>query len=1125
MDNLNMKNNGENTGQQYPYRGIKPFRYADRNIFAGRNWEKEQLLNLISLYRGVLLFGQSGFGKSSLINAALAPKLLEYDFLPEVMRVSPSYDGTFIIYRIKEDEDTDSYLPSIFDDLNTENKPQISVSFTEFRERILKLKPTLKKDDNDPGEKTFARLTLVDEITYGEAIIDEESPIPVFIFDQFEELITLFEEMGGTTTDGDLTPADRRNFQKEIIELFREIYYNRSLRIKFIFVFREDYLAKFSRLFMAIPDLKDHTLRIKSIPCQDIHQIISCPFSGENEGRFDNPFTDDFMDALETKLKEHFDDDYAVLTDVQIVCEFLHELPPNERMPFLKQTPIKDIIRQSYENALSRLPASDQTIATEILQTLVLNENTRNIFHKHAIQEVLTEKGYPVSDLTAILDRLEHETRLVRSERRSGGVYYEINSESIIPTLNKMKIIREQSLLEKDISLKNRRRTSLLVLFIILLFTSFGFWYQHQQSNDNRAQLYMVAAKNADNPTLAYLIAKDAFKHPPEILQNYLDGFENKKADFYLTGMLADGYGKVGYDDKGRITVVQRDAVLYYGSKGLILEKRRFKEINYVYFAFPENGLLIGRPIDNSGFLLLDMNGGPSTRYKEVKGNGLANGMSPDRKAFVLAGNLYSYGKPDPVRALTANDQILHKVIFSNDGRFIIGQTQYGDLYKFRSDGTMEGFIANTGNGFTDFCLAPDGKKLFIIGKDNKPDVIVIPQTLSNDIQKTSNPADSGYYQAYYDADEYGNIGERIAISPDGKHVVVAHNNEVTLSGSGGQGQRTLISAESRIANAVFSADGKNILASTLSGKVYIWKKGEISQLYESGELQIYSPLDYAKTGLTDYTVDKVYGNPKTSGELLRQILTYSMALPNMNEHPGDKDYVALLRTSLKDISKMYQRLMAKPKFKELTNLQRRQAMLKYARFEVDSISLISIDNDSIMHVKDLLITKHLRERAFDDDQSDKEIIADLAQGYKLVAENLLPNYAKAADLLKKGTWKIEQAIIGLPYDQTIKYELSPLYGALSYYSIFAGRYSEAVTFAEKGLHYDADNKWINVNLTLGLLFQNRFKEAEKLCRENSNLRQDFLQDFKALEKAKVVKPGTAVYAEIRKLKEILGKG
>jgi hypothetical protein len=56
-----------------PYRGIQPFRYFDHAIFLAREDEIEELVDLVAIYRGVLLYGASGDGKSSLINAGLLP--------------------------------------------------------------------------------------------------------------------------------------------------------------------------------------------------------------------------------------------------------------------------------------------------------------------------------------------------------------------------------------------------------------------------------------------------------------------------------------------------------------------------------------------------------------------------------------------------------------------------------------------------------------------------------------------------------------------------------------------------------------------------------------------------------------------------------------------------------------------------------------------------------------------------------------------------------------------------------------------------------------------------------------------------------------------------------------------
>ena len=54
-----------------PFRGIEAFRFIDQQIFAERDDEIWDLQSNITRYRAVLLYGESGTGKSSLINAGL----------------------------------------------------------------------------------------------------------------------------------------------------------------------------------------------------------------------------------------------------------------------------------------------------------------------------------------------------------------------------------------------------------------------------------------------------------------------------------------------------------------------------------------------------------------------------------------------------------------------------------------------------------------------------------------------------------------------------------------------------------------------------------------------------------------------------------------------------------------------------------------------------------------------------------------------------------------------------------------------------------------------------------------------------------------------------------------------
>jgi energy-coupling factor transporter ATP-binding protein EcfA2 len=60
------------------YPGVKPFSENERHVFYGRSTDTKKLYQLIRLEKLVLLYGKSGLGKSSLLNAGVLP-LVEED--------------------------------------------------------------------------------------------------------------------------------------------------------------------------------------------------------------------------------------------------------------------------------------------------------------------------------------------------------------------------------------------------------------------------------------------------------------------------------------------------------------------------------------------------------------------------------------------------------------------------------------------------------------------------------------------------------------------------------------------------------------------------------------------------------------------------------------------------------------------------------------------------------------------------------------------------------------------------------------------------------------------------------------------------------------------------------------
>ncbi len=83
-----------------PYRGIESFRYVDQPIFFARDEETHRLLRYVSVYRGVLFFGESGCGKSSLVNAGFIPEIIAEGFTPDRLRVQPKPGEEIVVERI-----------------------------------------------------------------------------------------------------------------------------------------------------------------------------------------------------------------------------------------------------------------------------------------------------------------------------------------------------------------------------------------------------------------------------------------------------------------------------------------------------------------------------------------------------------------------------------------------------------------------------------------------------------------------------------------------------------------------------------------------------------------------------------------------------------------------------------------------------------------------------------------------------------------------------------------------------------------------------------------------------------------------------------------------------------------
>jgi hypothetical protein len=143
-----------------PWPGLASFTEEQRAYFHGRDEEILDLTQLAERRPLVVLFGQSGLGKSSLLQAGVFPLLRADGFCPVYVRLDHSEGAPSPTEQIKELVRTETAK------IGTWTKPGIA----------------------QPGESLW-------EFFHhrGDRLIDRDSlgVVPVLVFDQFEELFTL----------------------------------------------------------------------------------------------------------------------------------------------------------------------------------------------------------------------------------------------------------------------------------------------------------------------------------------------------------------------------------------------------------------------------------------------------------------------------------------------------------------------------------------------------------------------------------------------------------------------------------------------------------------------------------------------------------------------------------------------------------------------------------------------------------------------------------------------------------------------------------------------------------------------------------------------------------------------
>ena len=239
---------GKLADEQHPWIGLSSFTEDDRAFFAGRGEEIDELLRLVRRDTLTLLYGVSGLGKTSLLQAGLFPALRAEDYLPVPIRLD-YMDGAAPI--------TQQVLSAI---------AKASVAASVEAPAPLPAETLWEYFHRESNHFWSPRNDLV---------------TPFLVFDQFEECFTLGRETAGRERRGaafitelaDLVenrpPAALRG------DLQRAREFDLKPRpLKVLLAMREDYLADLDRIRSQFRALGKNRLRLLPMGMPQAREVI-----------------------------------------------------------------------------------------------------------------------------------------------------------------------------------------------------------------------------------------------------------------------------------------------------------------------------------------------------------------------------------------------------------------------------------------------------------------------------------------------------------------------------------------------------------------------------------------------------------------------------------------------------------------------------------------------------------------------------------------------------------------------------------------------------------------------------------------------------------------------------------
>lgn len=444
-----------------PWKGLNF--YTEGEIIYGRKAEIQSLSQYIFNNTQTVLYGRSGIGKTSILNAGIFPKARLEGMIP-------------VCIRLKHD-DVDNYIWQVR---------------AAIKDSGLKMKSILPAIDGHTNESLWEFMHRHE--FYNE---DGESRVPLLVFDQFEEIFTLqknentkrefFKQLGNLLND--VKPDYIIEYEKKKRQMQSENQVTKvvssgalkglSLRLNIrkadgdeqnaarylehpdyhiVFAMREDFLSSLELYASSIPVMRDNRFGLLPINEEQAAQIILRPVSGLISKTVAKLVIEKVTERTDFELdgKPEIEVDAAVLS---LFLSKLYAKKPETDSQITKElvnTYSGHIIRDFYLESITSNEEDQELLSKDAILILENQLLTREGRRNNVSRSDLIAQGVTSEELNILIDK----RKLLRQFNHGNDIRIEYIHDILCPVVKERK---EQRELMQDLERKRQEEKQKLL--------------------------------------------------------------------------------------------------------------------------------------------------------------------------------------------------------------------------------------------------------------------------------------------------------------------------------------------------------------------------------------------------------------------------------------------------------------------------------------------------------------------------------------------------------------------------------------------------------------------------------------------------------------------------------------